>query len=171
MWDQRGVDHQFISIMSALSLIPTPKEAEEERPGFDHSCINTIIYYLSMCTRGKSRNKHFRCHMGSWLTSISYSELKQRGYLCTSITMSAINACRLCQASVKGKNSVTLVSTTGIRHKLTDRIVYLVYLLEVSGNKLIISGRYHTKNVNVLPSVKKLNRRPLHRFRSQFRTI
>ena len=80
--------------------------------------------------------------MVSLLMSIVYSELKQHEILCASITMSAINACRLCQASIGSKNSIALLSTTRIQHKWTDRIVYL---LEASGNKSVISRRCHTK--------------------------
>ena len=83
--------------------------------------------------------KCFLCHMVSLLV---YSKLKQCVSLCASITMSSITACRLCQTSVTSKNSFALFSTTWIWHKLTGRIVHL---LEVSGNKLVISRRYHTK--------------------------
>ena len=71
-----------------------------------------------------------------------YFKLKQHACSCVSIMMSAINVCCLCQASIRSKNNIALFSTTGIQHKLTDRIVYL---LEASGTKSIISHRYHTR--------------------------
>ena len=82
--------------------------------------------------------------MVSLPTSIVYSKLKQRAYFCARITMSVINACCVCQGSVRSKNSVALFRTTAIQHKLTGRIVYL---LESSSNKSIIFCRYtyHTK--------------------------
>ena len=87
-----------------------------------------------------ARKKRFCCHIVSSLTSI-YSELKQHVYLCAArIMMSAINACL--RTLVKSKNSVALFSTTGIQHKLRDRIVYL---LEASSNESILSCRYHPK--------------------------
>ena len=107
--------------------------------------MHVIISYLSKCTCGRARKKYFLCHMASSLTSIVYSKLKQHAYLCAGIEngassmMSAITAWRLCQASIRSKNSAALFSTTTIHHKLTYRIVYL---LEVSGNKSIISHRY-----------------------------
>ena len=71
--------------------------------------------------------------MVSSLISIVYSELKQLAHLCVSITMSVINACHLCQASVRSKNNVALLSTTEIQHKLRGRIACLQ---EVSGKKI-----------------------------------
>ena len=42
----------------------------------------------------------------------------------------------------RSKNCIALFSTTGIQHRLTDRIAYL---LEVSSYESIISRRYHPK--------------------------
>ena len=102
-------NHYFVTKAICGSLVPRPEQAEEEKwPGF--------CSYLSTCMHGTGRKKRFRCHMVSSLTSIVHSKLKQRAYLCASITMSAINASHLRQASVKSKNSVALFNTTGIQH-------------------------------------------------------
>ena len=124
-----------------VSLVSRPEEVEEEKgPGFSRSCTRVIIPCLSMRMCRRANEKCFHCHMVSSLMSIVYSELKQRVYLCTSITMSVINACLL--TLFKSKNSIVLFSTTGIQHKLPDRIAYL---LKASGNESIISRRYHPK--------------------------
>ena len=67
-----------------LASFPGPKRQREKRPGFGRLCMCVIISYLSMCTCGRAREKHFHCHMVPLLTSIVYSELKQRVYLCAS---------------------------------------------------------------------------------------
>ena len=61
------------------------------------------------------------------LMSFVHSELKHHAYLCDSIMMSVINACHLHTAFVGSKNSVASISTTGILHKLTGKIVYLYW--------------------------------------------
>ena len=101
--------------MVVHSLISRLEEPEEEKgPGFSHSRMHVFIFYFNMCTHGRARNKSFHCHMVSSLISIVYSKLKQGAQLCASIAMSVINACRLCRASVRSKNSLALLSTTEI---------------------------------------------------------
>ena len=79
------------------SLIPRPKEAEEEK-GFDFSCSRMcmIISYLSTCMCGWAREKTF------WLSHGFITDV----YCCARITMSVINACHtcMCRDSVKGKS-------------------------------------------------------------------
>ena len=97
-----------------IASYPRPEEAKEEKgPGFSCSCMCIIISYLSTCIHGRAREKCSCCHMVSLLTSIVYSEVKERGYFFATITMSVINACLW--TLVRNKNSVALFSTTGYR--------------------------------------------------------
>ena len=88
--------------------------------------------------------------MISSLTPSVSSKLKQRAYLCVSITMSAINASLL--TLVRSKNSVALLSTTRMQSKPTDRIILSVNLCHIYWKSLVTnwlfsinSHRYHPK--------------------------
>ena len=46
-----------------ISLVPRPKEVEEEKvPGFSRLCMHVIISYLSTGMHGRARKEHFHCY-------------------------------------------------------------------------------------------------------------